>query len=113
MYSATEATIRRRPLRQRRPGDIDAVIVTAQGRRGFSSTAATTTGDGRIDEDFGAVGDQMFSCVMRDGRRRRWPPTRPTGRSGSSAGSSRGPYSRPGFDDFNVIEYTFLNRSGH
>lgn len=72
-------------------------------------------GDGRIDEDFAALGQQMFSLVMWDNtieavnttfnekhvplglecRQRNWA------------------YSIAGFQDFNVVEYEIFNRSGH
>jgi len=72
-------------------------------------------GDGQIDEDFGALGQEMYSLVMWDNtiqaintvfaekhvplglecRQRAWA------------------YSVIGFQDFNVVEYEIINRSGH
>ncbi|MCC6650749.1 MAG: hypothetical protein IT348_06335 [Candidatus Eisenbacteria bacterium] len=72
-------------------------------------------GDGRIDEDYGAIGQQMYSCVMRDD----------TQASIQAAAAERHvplglecrkldwAYSVPGFTDFNVVQYDIYNRSGH
>ncbi|MBK7369009.1 MAG: hypothetical protein IPJ04_14210 [Candidatus Eisenbacteria bacterium] len=72
-------------------------------------------GDGRIDEDFGALGQQMYTCVMRDDTQQaiqaaaaeRHVPL------GLECRKSDWAYSIPGFTDFNVIQYDFYNRSGH
>lgn len=72
-------------------------------------------GDGRIDEDYGAIGQQMYSCVMRDDTQQaiqaaaaeRHVPL------GVECRKSDWAYSIPGFTDFNVIQYDFYNRSGH
>jgi len=72
-------------------------------------------GDGRIDEDFAALGQLMFSCVMRDDT---------PAALAQVANQVHVPlilecrqlawcYSIPGFQNFNVIEYTIVNRSGH
>jgi hypothetical protein len=72
-------------------------------------------GDGKIDEDYAAIGQTMYSCVMRDD----------TPAALANVGSEKHVplglecrqlawcYSIPGFTDFNVIEYTVFNRSGH
>ena len=72
-------------------------------------------GDGKIDEDYGAIGQQMYSCVMRDD----------TPQSIAAAAAERHvplgvecrqtawAYSIPGFTDFNVVNWKFINRSGH
>ena len=72
-------------------------------------------GDGRIDEDYAALGQQMYSCVMRDD----------TPAALANVGNEvhvpvvlecrqvAWAYSVPGFQNFNVIEYTIYNRSGH
>ena len=72
-------------------------------------------GDGKIDEDFAAVGQQMYSCVMRDdtpqaiqaASAERHVPL------GLECRQTAWAYSIPGFTDFNVINYKFINRSGH
>ena len=72
-------------------------------------------GDGRVDEDYGALGQLMFSCVMRDdtpaalanvGNEKHVP-------LGLECRQLAWAYSIPGFQDFNVAEYTIYNRSGH
>src|SRR5262249_15318446 len=72
-------------------------------------------GDGKIDEDYAAIGQQMFSCVMRDD----------TPQAVAAAAVERHvplgvelrqlawAYSIPGFTDFNVVNWKFINRSGH
>lgn len=72
-------------------------------------------GDGSIDEDFAAIGQQMYSCVIRDD----------TPQAIASAAAERHvplgvevwqtawAYSIPGFTDFNVANWKFINRSGH
>jgi len=72
-------------------------------------------GDGRIDEDYGAIGQMMYTCVMRDDT--------PAAFAASTAEAhvplvtevrqSAWAYSVPGFTDFNVIQWDVYNRSGH
>ncbi len=72
-------------------------------------------GDGQIDEDFGAIGQQMYTCVMRDdtpqavnaSASERHVPL------GVELRHSSWAYSIPGYTDFNVLNYTIYNRSGH
>ena len=72
-------------------------------------------GDGKIDEDHAAVGHLMFSCMMRDDTpaamaavsNERHVPI------GLECRQRAWAYSIPGYSDFNVIEYTIYNRSGH
>lgn len=72
-------------------------------------------GDGLIDEDFGAIGQQMFSLVLRDdtqqaiaaGGAERHVPL------GMEARKTAWAYSIPGYTDFNVIHHRLINRSGH
>ena len=72
-------------------------------------------GDGRIDEDFAAIGQQMYSCVMRDdtpqaiqaASAERHVPL------GVECRQTAWAYSIPGFTDFNVINWKFINRSGN
>lgn len=71
--------------------------------------------DGRIDEDFAAIGQQMFTCVIRDdtpqaiaaAAAERHVPL------GVECRQSAWAYSIPGFTDFNVVNWKFYNRSGH
>jgi len=71
--------------------------------------------DGRIDEDFGAVGQQQYTCVIRDDTEQaiaaaaaeRHVPL------GIECRQSAWAYSIPGFTDFNIINWKFFNRSGH
>jgi hypothetical protein len=72
-------------------------------------------GDGRIDEDYGALGQLMYSCVMRDDTPAAFA---------SSTAEAHVPlvaevrqlawaYSVPGFTDFDVCQWEIFNRSGH
>lgn len=71
--------------------------------------------DGSIDEDYGALGQQTITCVVRDDT----PQA-----IAASAAEKHVPlglevqqmawaYSIPGFTEFNVVQYTIFNRSGH
>jgi hypothetical protein len=72
-------------------------------------------GDGKIDEDFGAIGQQMYTCVMRDdtpqaiaaAAAERHVPL------GVECRQTAWAYSIPGFTDFNIFNWKFINRSGH
>lgn len=72
-------------------------------------------GDGLIDEDYAAIGQQMYSCVVRDdtpqaiaaAAAERHVPL------GLEARHTAWAYSIPGFTNFNVISYEIFNRSGH
>jgi hypothetical protein len=72
-------------------------------------------GDGKIDEDFAALGQMMYTCVMRDdtpqainaSAAERHVPL------GLSCNKSCWAYSIPGYTDFNVIQYDVYNVSGH
>lgn len=72
-------------------------------------------GDGLIDEDHAALGQQIFSCVIRDdteeainvARNEKHIPL------GFRAEQKAWAYSIPGFTDFNVIEWRVINISGH
>jgi len=72
-------------------------------------------GDGRIDEDYAAIGQQMFTCVMRDDT--------PEGLN-NGANESHVPlglemrqrafsFSNPRLANFVAFEYRITNRSGH
>ena len=72
-------------------------------------------GDGQIDEDFAAIGQQMFTCVIRDdtpqaiaaSQAERHVPL------GVECRQTAWAYSVAGFTDFNVVNWKFYNRSGH
>lgn len=72
-------------------------------------------GDGRIDEDFGAIGQMMWSCVIRDDTQQaiqaaaaeRHVPL------GLEARQTAWAYSIPGYTDFNIVQWDIYNRSGH
>jgi len=71
--------------------------------------------DGKIDEDFAAIGQQMFSCMMRDDT----PQAINTAFAekhvplGLECQQLAWAYSIPGFTNFNVIQWNVINRSGH
>ena len=71
--------------------------------------------DGRIDEDYGALGQQMFSCVIRDDT----PQAIGTVFAekhvplGLEVQQLAWAYSIPGFTEFDIVQYTIYNRSGH
>jgi hypothetical protein len=72
-------------------------------------------GDGLIDEDYAAVGQLMWSCVMWDDTpqalattlNEKHVPLHLEMRQTAWA------YSAPGYEDFNAINWTIFNRSGH
>ncbi len=72
-------------------------------------------GDGLIDEDFAAIGQQMYTCVIRDdtpqaiaaAAAERHVPL------GVECRQTAWAYSIPGFTDFNIVNWKFFNRSGH
>ncbi len=72
-------------------------------------------GDGLIDEDYAAVGSEMFSLVMHDdgplGTSE--DPGEPHRPLGLECRQLVWAYSVPGYRDFAAIEYTIINRSGH
>ena len=71
--------------------------------------------DGSIDEDYGAIGQQTYSCVMRDDTpqalnavaNERHVPL------GLELQQMAWAFSIPGFTDFDIVQYNFINRSGH
>lgn len=72
-------------------------------------------GDGKIDEDYAAIGQQMFSCVIRDDTPQAINATFNEKHVplGLEVRQRAWAYSIPGFTDFNVVEWTVFNRSGH
>ena len=95
-------------------GDIDP---TTQGPRIDEDflDGHDNDGDGKIDEDYAALGQLMYSCVMRDdtpaalanvGNEKHVPLVVEAQQLGWA-------YSVPGFQDFNAFEFTIYNRSGH
>lgn len=71
--------------------------------------------DGLIDEDYAAIGQQTITCVIRDdtqeainaGGAEKHVPL------GLEVQQMAWAYSIPGFTDFNIVQYTIFNRSGH
>ncbi len=72
-------------------------------------------GDGLIDEDHGAAGDQEFTLVMRDDTPEaiNAPASEPHVPIGLECRQKAWTYSLQGFSDFNVVDYEIINRSGH
>jgi hypothetical protein len=72
-------------------------------------------GDGLIDEDHSALGQQLFSCVLRDDTQEAINVARAETHIplGLRAEQRAWAYSIPGFTDFNVIEWRIVNVSGH
>jgi hypothetical protein len=71
--------------------------------------------DGWIDEDFAAIGQQMFTLVMRDDTPEaiKAGVDEPHMPIGLECRQSAWAYSVPGFRDFDVVDYEIINRSGH
>ncbi len=93
-------------------GDVDPITRVQRVDEDFLD-GRDNDGDGLIDEDHGALGDQMFSLVMRDDTaeaRNADPSYVPLGLECRQLAWA---YSLPGFADFDVVEYTIYNRSGH
>lgn len=71
--------------------------------------------DGSIDEDFAAMGQQTFTCLIRDDTEQAINATAiekhvPLGLETQQMAWA---YSIPGFTDFNVVEWRITNVSGH
>ncbi len=70
--------------------------------------------DGVIDEDHAALGQQMFSCVMRDDGSFSEPPVGPMHLPlGLECRQRAWAYDVPGYTNVIVVEYTVINQSGH
>jgi hypothetical protein len=72
-------------------------------------------GDGLIDEDYGAIGQQTFTCRMRDDTPQAINAVAAEKHVplGLEVHQMAWAYSIPGFTDFNVVQYTIYNVSGH
>lgn len=72
-------------------------------------------GDGFVDEDFAAIGQQMYSCVIRDDTPQaiNASATEKHVPLGLEVQQMAWAYSIPGYTDFNVVEWDVFNRSGH
>ena len=72
-------------------------------------------GDGSIDEDFGAIGQMVWSCVIRDDTQQaiQAAATERHVPLGLEVRQTAWAYSIPGYTDFNVISWEIYNRSGH
>ena len=101
-------------------GDIDPATGLARIDEDFLD-GRDNDGDGLIDEDFAAIGQQMFTCVMRDdtpqavaaaAAERHVPLGGDVGK-GVECRQSAWAYSIPGYTDFNIVNWHFFNRSGH
>ena len=95
-------------------GDVDPVTLGPRIDEDFLD-GHDNDGDGRVDEDYAALGQLMWSCVMRDdtpialnfvGNEKHVPLVLEMQQLGWA-------YSVPGFQDFNAFELTVYNRSGH
>jgi hypothetical protein len=71
--------------------------------------------DGSIDEDFGAMGQQTFACVLRDDTQQAINATFAEKHVplGLECQQLAWAYSIPGFTDFNICQWTIYNVSGH
>ena len=95
-------------------GDIDPVTQGPRIDEDFLD-GHDNDGDGRIDEDYAALGQLMWSCVMRDDtpaslsvvQNEKHVPLVLEMRQLAWA------YSVPGFQNFDVADLTVFNRSGH
>src|SRR5580765_1887432 len=101
-------------------GDLDPLTGSARVDEDFLD-GRDNDGDGRIDEDFAAIGQQMYTCVIRDdtpesvaaaAAERHVPLGGDVGR-GVEVRQSAWAYSIPGYTDFNVVNWHFFNRAGH
>jgi hypothetical protein len=72
-------------------------------------------GDGRVDEDYGANGQQMYSLLMRDDTEEaiRFTQAEPHVPRGFEIKERAWAYSLTQLENFNVFEYTITNVSGH
>ncbi len=72
-------------------------------------------GDGRVDEDFGALGQKMFSLVMRDDTPEalNFAQAEPHVPLGIELRQRAWAYSLSQFENFNVLETQVTNVSGH
>jgi hypothetical protein len=92
-------------------GDLDPVLGTPRVDEDFLD-GRDNDGDGAIDEDHATRGQQTFSLAMRDdGPYSGNPPAhRPLNLECRERAWA---YTLDGLGDFNVVEYTVINRSGH
>lgn len=74
-----------------------------------------TDGDGLVDEDYAAIGQQMFSFTMWDDTQEAINTTFNEKHVplGLECRQTSWAYSLPGFQDFNIHSYEIFNRSGH
>jgi hypothetical protein len=72
-------------------------------------------GDGSIDEDFAAIGQMMWSCVIRDDTQQaiQAAATERHVPVGLEVRQTSWAYSIPGYTDFNIVNWEIYNRSGH
>jgi hypothetical protein len=72
-------------------------------------------GDGLVDEDYGALGQQMYSLVMRDDTEEaiRFTQAEPHVPRGLEIRERAWAYSLTALENFNIFEYQITNVSGH
>ncbi len=95
-------------------GDFDPVYGESRVDEDFHD-GRDNDGDGKIDEDFAAIGQSEFTCVIRDDTREALNATFNEKHIplGLECQQSAWAYSIPGFTDFNVVEFHITNVSGH
>ena len=95
-------------------GDVDPITGEPRIDEDFLD-GRDNDGDGMIDEDFAALGQQEFTCVMRDDTPEaiNAVANEPHVPIGLECRQSAWCYSLAGISDFNVIDYQIINRSGH
>jgi hypothetical protein len=94
-------------------GDVDPVTSNPLIDEDFLD-GRDNDGDGLIDEDFGALGHETYTCVMRDDG----PYSVPNGGEphvplGLECRQMAWDYGASGLDDFVAARYQIFNRSGH
>src|SRR5262245_23965237 len=72
-------------------------------------------GDGKIDEDFGALGQLEYTCLMRDDTPAAYASSTTEAHVALAVETQESgwAYSVPGFTDFDVVQWDVYNRSGH
>ena len=95
-------------------GDVDPVTLGPRIDEDFLD-GHDNDGDGRVDEDYAALGQLMWSCLMRDDVPASFsvPGNEVHVPLALEIHQLAWAYSVPGFQDFNVAELTVFNRSGH
>jgi len=111
IYSAADTTVNGARF-VNDDGDVDPITGAQRVDEDFLD-GRDNDGDGLIDEDFGALGQQMYSCVMRDDTPQAMAADTAYRPLGLECRQLAWAYAVPGFRDFDAVEYTIYNRSGH